>query len=580
MKHKPLILFLIIGVALIFSAGCKKNKAPETPMKPDGPTIVGVAATNTYKTLAHDPNDDDIRYIFDWGDDVMDTTDYYPSDDTASAAHAWADTGTYEVKVRAQDKKDAVSEWSEAIEVMAKMNNPPNKPFTPFGPPYKLPNTKATFKTLVSDPDGDSVRARFYWGDGRSPKWTEWHASGDTIKDTITYSDTGTYSIRVVAQDALGDTSPLSEPFLFHVTDAWSEIIDEEFNSSPALAVSGNSVTGIIIGCTDGLVYCFDTLGLVLWTYPMVAEESFYSSPTIGADGTIYIGDDGGYVHAINSDGTEKWKYFAVGSPSFVSSSAIDESRNLIYFGSDSDTLYALNILDGSVAWRYGAMAEIISSPAIANDGAVVFGDEGDTGRIYILNPDDGSVRHIFLTAGPIYSSPTISGDKIYFGADTIFYALDTNAIDTLTYHINEEIYTSPTIGFNGVIYFGDENGKIYALNPDFTEVTSWPISITGDRSSSVTVGSDGLIYVLGGDDKLWAYNSDGNPVWDVMLSAFGSRKQVEFKSSPVLGPNGWIYAASEDGVYAFYRGATLATTPWPMFRHDIRHTGKAGAKR
>ncbi|MEO0115800.1 MAG: hypothetical protein ABIK93_10075, partial [candidate division WOR-3 bacterium] len=54
-------------------------------------------------------------------------------------------------------------------------------------------------------------------------------------------------------------------------------------------------------------------------------------------------------------------------------------------------------------------------------------------------------------------------------------------------------------------------------------------------------------------------------------------RKQLDVKSSPVIGPNGWIYAASEDGIYAFKINKTLANTDWPMFRHDIKHTGRVG---
>lgn len=34
----------------------------------------------------------------------------------------------------------------------------------------------------------------------------------------------------------------------------------------------------------------------------------YTSSPSIGADGTIYIGDENGHIFAVNPDGSKKWE--------------------------------------------------------------------------------------------------------------------------------------------------------------------------------------------------------------------------------------------------------------------------------
>lgn len=588
MKHKAFILFLIISVALLFSAGCKKNKPPDKPDTPAGKTTVAKNAPNEYTTKAHDPNNDRIRYIFDWDDGEMDTIplgDYLPSDSVAKGTHAWADTGTYEVKVRAQDEKDALSIWSDGLTVTVVINQKPNRPSV-IGPPFGQPNIRYTFKTIVTDPEGDSVRAKFFWGDGRTPTWTAYHRSGDTLQDTITYTTEDTFKIKVVGQDYLGNLSDTSAVFTFVVSaGAWSYITNEEFNSSPALITNAqNRVTHIVIGCSDGFVYCLDSLGNKKWTYPDTANwtgASFYSSPCIGPDGTVYIGDEEGRLHAINSTtGTAKWAPF-VASGDFNSSPAINATGDRIYIGCLNDTLYAINTADGSLAWAYGASAEISSSPAIASDGAIIFGDENDSGKIYILNPD-GSERHIFPAVAPIFTSPAISGGKIYFAAgDTLFYALDTNGVDYLTYILADEVRSSPSIGQNGVIYFGCDNDNLYALNPDLTPVTNFAVAQAhGEITSSVAIGADGRLYFVGDDNYLVAVNATtGYEIegWAKKLSATKGRKQLDIKSSPVIGPNQWIYAASEDGIYAFKINTTLANTDWPMFRHDIKHTGRVG---
>jgi hypothetical protein len=51
------------------------------------------------------------------------------------------------------------------------------------------------------------------------------------------------------------------------------------------------------------------------------------------------------------------------------------------------------------------------------------------------------------------------------------------------------------------------------------------------------------------------------------------------FFASPTLTTNGNIIIADNyNQLFAFKYGTPPAQTTWPMFRHDLRHTGKAGA--
>ncbi|MEO0150874.1 MAG: PQQ-binding-like beta-propeller repeat protein [candidate division WOR-3 bacterium] len=67
--------------------------------------------------------------------------------------------------------------------------------------------------------------------------------------------------------------------------------------------------------------------------------------------------------------------------------------------------------------------------------------------------------------------------------------------------------------------------------------------------------------YYIGSGSKLYAINSDGTLKW-----TFTTGSTV--KSSPAIGPDGTVYVGSLDGLlYAI-------NTPWPMFHHDLKHTG------
>jgi len=90
-----------------------KEHPPSTPFTPSGPS--GPYANTTYRftTGTVDPNGDDVKYWFDWGDGTSTTTSYVPSGTNVTALCSWSSTGTYDVIVRAQDAT-TYSTWSQA----------------------------------------------------------------------------------------------------------------------------------------------------------------------------------------------------------------------------------------------------------------------------------------------------------------------------------------------------------------------------------------------------------------------------------------------------------------------------------
>ncbi len=85
------------------------NNPPSEPIVSG--TTSGEKNTNyVYTALSTDPDDDKIRYIFDWDDITLDTiTDYEANNTPADAAHLWLSAGAYNVKVFAEDEHNATS---------------------------------------------------------------------------------------------------------------------------------------------------------------------------------------------------------------------------------------------------------------------------------------------------------------------------------------------------------------------------------------------------------------------------------------------------------------------------------------
>ncbi|MBS2024055.1 MAG: choice-of-anchor D domain-containing protein [Deltaproteobacteria bacterium] len=103
------------------------------------------------------------------------------------------------------------------------------------------------------------------------------------------------------------------------------------------------------------------------------------SSPTVGPDGTVYIGfADGLYAIDPSSGGKVKW---GVGMASVYSSPAVSKDGT-IYVGSSDGYLYAVTPA-GSVRWQYKTKGQVNSSPAIGADGTIYA--MSDDGSLYAI---------------------------------------------------------------------------------------------------------------------------------------------------------------------------------------------------
>jgi YVTN family beta-propeller protein len=134
--------------------------------------------------------------------------------------HSWTDTGTYSVKARVKDTKQAISDWSAGhnINIIITTNNSPNTPSTPSGPSTGHINSLYNFTASTIDPDGDSISYQFDWGNGVLSNWSGFVPSGVSVTMSQTWSDSGTYSVKVRAKDIEGATSNWSSVHIINIS--------------------------------------------------------------------------------------------------------------------------------------------------------------------------------------------------------------------------------------------------------------------------------------------------------------------------------------------------------------------------
>ncbi len=184
------------------------------------------------------------------------------------------------------------------------------------------------------------------------------------------------YSSGVVLNNSRIYTSVISDSRLYAIDDlgatyqtVWQKALAAGMYSTP----STNGDT-IYFTLNDGKLYAIQDTGsyfIDLWSVqidPPKVElfEMYYSSPAIGFDNTIYVGTPFNNLVAVSPDGEIKWKYNVSDR---VWSSPVIDSNGIIYFGSNNDTLYALeySFCYATVKWKFPVDGNMESSIALCN---------------------------------------------------------------------------------------------------------------------------------------------------------------------------------------------------------------------
>ena len=340
------------------------------------------------------------------------------------------------------------------------------------------------------------------------------------------------------------------------------------------------------------------------WTF--LAKDAIACSPTIGVDGTIFMGAGtftGGAdtsFYAINPNGTLKWRYPARDG---IFSSAAIAPDGTIYFASFDGFLYALEDADnyGSFKWKSSLGTTLYSSPAVGSDGTVYSGSLNF--RMYAWT-SSGALKWSYRTDWCVFSSPAIGpGGELYFGSkDENLYALEDFVsygklrwkCSAGTFFDGHYMDSSPAIGSDGTIYVGTDpyggggrdpmpvDSVFFAVNPNGT--VKWKFPMDDGAESSPAVGPDGTIYVGSFDGYMYAIKDEGDAgvlKWKFLTRAaidgspavdgcgvvyFGSRDSTlyavnpdgslrwslptggEIESSPSIDRNGTLYVGSFDG--------------------------------
>ena len=150
------------------------NNEPWAPLQPDGVTSGYVNASYQFSAVTTDPNEDDIRYAWDWdGDFEIDVwSGYRTSGSTDFRSHRWENPGLYEVRVKAEDRHGKSSNWSPPLEVIINESEADLDCEYSLGWSSVKPGTTVTDNFTVKN--AGTPGSILNWKIESYPSWGEW----------------------------------------------------------------------------------------------------------------------------------------------------------------------------------------------------------------------------------------------------------------------------------------------------------------------------------------------------------------------------------------------------------------------
>jgi outer membrane protein assembly factor BamB len=241
-----------------------------------------------------------------------------------------------------------------------------------------------------------------------------------------------------------------------------------------------------ICGCQGGLL-CVDASGKTA-RKPFYDAAAVFDSTGILWNSTFIVGSEDHYLHAVDlsgSRGKETWNLREGKGETgwYVNSSPAAASGPVFVVAGIRNVLFGFST-QGEKLWEAPCRGQTLGSPAVDGDDRVYLGlgrdseEDKPSGALACFDlRQQGFVWH-FSTRAPVESTPVVGDDgTIYFGDDSgCIYAVDNQGESIWTYEHRIAIRTKGALAGPGKLVFGDDNGELIALHCDSKSLAKgWP---------------------------------------------------------------------------------------------------------
>jgi outer membrane protein assembly factor BamB len=241
--------------------------------------------------------------------------------------------------------------------------------------------------------------------------------------------------------------------------------------ATPVVDDDGNTWVCVSTGGLVGV----DARGRPLEPRPFYRSDCLLNSTGLVRDGILYVGGDDHCVHAValaGPRGRNLWDHDAGRGRTgwYITAALALGPGPTVIAASHDDHLYAFR-LDGTVAWRAALPGLARGSPVVGPDGRVALGvgrprAGGEAGALVRVDPATGAVAVVAAADEPVETTPAIGDDGVvYFGDNVgIVRAVAPSGALAWEFAAGAPVRSTGAVVAPGVVVFGLEDGTLVAL--------------------------------------------------------------------------------------------------------------------
>ena len=328
----------------------------------------------------------------------------------------------------------------------------------------------------------------------------------------------------------------VEEDFPNQVNILWTFATLDEIKASPVIADNK-----IVIGSTDGNVYCLDMQGRLIWKF---ATGTAIEGTALILDGNVIVGNLYGTLYSLKLENGEKnWEFTAEnqfsGAPNFWKG----DNKSYILIGSYDYYLYCIDANTGNIVWKYEANNYINGAVSVHSNKAV-FG--GCDGLLHIVNIQTGKAEDMIEIATYVAGSPGIVDNAAFIGDyDGGFTAIDLTSKKIKWNWTNETTHlpfiASPSV-YKEKVVVGNRDKFVYCFNKNNGEVI-WKYNTGNKVDASCVISTTGVLACNMRGDVMLLDLKNGRLIWNYELGS-------AIHANPLLVNNKIIVGSGDGSIY------------------------------
>lgn len=321
----------------------------------------------------------------------------------------------------------------------------------------------------------------------------------------------------------------------------------------------------------------------LLWEY--VLGSHVPGAVVLAADETLRVHSADGFLHAVTSEGKQVWPPAKVGEPLGWAAPVSDEGGNTWISAYDGG-LIRVDAAGKTSGRRYFRSRSKFDSAGIILHGVLYIGSED--GYVFAIRLDADRGENVWdhaadegFTGGFVNSSPAVApdGTLVVAARDELLFGFAAGGATVWKTPMPGQLLGSPVVDPHGHVYLGvsqarrgeEARGLLVSVDGNSHKIR-WQYAATGPVESTPVIGEDGVIYFGDNAGTIHAVDNRGSALWTAAVGA-------AVRSAGTILAAEQLAFGLDDGTLVALRcsSAALAQGGWPKVAGNPAQSGLAG---